>query len=200
MTKSTDSALYAQRNLWTISNFISISRILLTIPIVYFLVQEGDTARWIALGLIAIAILTDSLDGIVARARNEITEEGKFLDPLADKIAVGVIVLVLALTGELPWWFVGIILGRDILIVLAGIYIKSKYGVLFPSNLWGKWAVTVISFTVFIILLPIEGLETFTMILKIASVFMLAASTVSYTIRFIEAGKVVETYKQDHST
>jgi len=199
MTKSTDSALFAKRNLWTVSNMISISRIVLTIPIIYLLVQEGDTARWGALVLIAIAIITDSLDGIVARARNEITEEGKLLDPLADKIAVGAIVLVLAITGELPLWFVGIILGRDVLIVLAGIYIKSKYGVLFPSNNWGKWAVTVIAITVFIVLLPVEGLETITMIFKFLSVFMLAASTVSYTLRFIEAGKVVESHRQEHS-
>lgn len=199
MTSQTDG-LFAARNLWTISNMLSMSRIVLTVPIVYLLLQDGEAARWWALFLIAIAIITDSLDGMVARARNEITEEGKFLDPLADKIAVGVIVFVLAITGELPWWFVGIILGRDVLIILAGIYIKSRYGVLFPSNVWGKWAVTIISFTVFIILLPVEGLETVTLILKIASVIMLVASMVSYTIRFIEAGKVVESYKQEKNS
>jgi CDP-diacylglycerol--glycerol-3-phosphate 3-phosphatidyltransferase len=196
MTQSTDG-LYAQRNWWTIANMLSISRVVLTIPIVYFLVQEGDTARWVALFLIAIAILTDSLDGKVARARNEITEEGKFLDPLADKIAVGVVAFVLAIMEILPWWFVGIVLGRDVLIILAGIYIKYRYGILFPSNTMGKWAVTVISFTVFVVLLPIDGLDIPVRVMMIASVLMLISSTISYTIRFIEAGKVVQSYKQE---
>jgi len=196
MTTSGDSSLYAQHNWWTISNMLSMSRVVLTVPIVYFLLQDGDAARWWALAIMVIAIMTDSLDGMVARARNEITEEGKLLDPLADKIGVGVIVFVLAITGDLPWWFVGIILGRDILIIIAGIYIKRKYNVLFPSNAWGKWAVTVIAFTVVIMMLPIEGLDTLVFILKIASVFMLAVSTISYTIRFIEAGKIIESEKQ----
>ncbi len=191
MTDST-SGLYAQRNWWTLSNMISMSRIVLTIPIVYLLVQEGEAARWWALFLIAIAILTDSLDGKVARARNEITEEGKFLDPLADKIAVGIIAFVLAITGELPWWFVGIVLGRDVLIIFAGIYIKVRYGVLFPSNVWGKWAVTAIAFTVFVILLPIPALEPLEMIMMAICLIMLGISTISYAIRFFTAGKVVE--------
>jgi CDP-diacylglycerol--glycerol-3-phosphate 3-phosphatidyltransferase len=190
MTTETDS-LHAQRNLWTIANMLSMCRIVLTIPIVYLLIQDGDAARWWALGLIAVAISTDSLDGFIARKRNEITEEGKVLDPLADKIAVGVIVFILALTGELPVWFVAVILGRDLLIIIAGIYIKSKYDIVFPSNQWGKWAVTVIAFTVFIILLPIRGLETIESIMIGLSMFLLAASTVSYAIRFITAPKIV---------
>lgn len=189
------NGLYAKRNLWTISNMISISRIVLTAPIVYLLLQEGDAARWWALVVIAIAILTDSLDGNVARARNEITEEGKVLDPLADKIAIGIIVSILAISGELPWWFVSIILVRDFLIILAGIYLKVRYGVFFPSNIWGKWAVTFIAFTIFFILLPLEGLEKVEEIMIMVCVIMLAISTISYTIRFIEAGKVVDNLK-----
>ncbi len=196
MTGSTDG-LYARRNWWTISNMLSMSRVVLTIPIVYFLMQDGEAARWWALFFIVVAILTDSLDGIVARARNEITEEGKLLDPLADKIAVGVIALVLAIMEILPWWFVGIVLGRDVLIILAGIYIKTKYGVLFPSNKMGKWAVTVIAFTVFVILLPVEGLDTIVQIMMIASVIMLTLSTISYAKRFLEAGKVVQSHQQE---
>jgi CDP-diacylglycerol--glycerol-3-phosphate 3-phosphatidyltransferase len=191
MTHQTDS-LHAQRNLWTISNLLSISRIVLTVPITLLLFQDGDAARWLALFLIAIAMATDSLDGKLARMRNEVTEEGKFLDPLADKIAVGIIVVVLAFSGDLAWWFVGIILGRDLLIIFAGIYIKTKYGVLFPSNYWGKWAVTVIAVTIFFILLPVEGLEVVETILIVVSLILLAASTVSYTIRFINAGKLVK--------
>jgi CDP-diacylglycerol--glycerol-3-phosphate 3-phosphatidyltransferase len=191
MTHQTDS-LHAQRNLWTISNLLSISRIVLTVPIILLLFQEGNTARWMALFLIAIAMATDSLDGKLARMRNEVTEEGKFLDPLADKIAVGIIVVVLAFTGDLPWWFVGIILGRDLLIILAGIYIKTQYGVLFPSNYWGKWAVTVIAVTIFVILLPVEGLEIVETVLIAVSLILLVASTISYTIRFINAGKIVK--------
>jgi CDP-diacylglycerol--glycerol-3-phosphate 3-phosphatidyltransferase len=191
MTHQTDT-LHAQRNLWTISNLLSISRIVLTVPITLLLFQDGDAARWLALFLIAIAMATDSLDGKLARIRNEVTEEGKFLDPLADKIAVGIIVVVLAFSGDLAWWFVGIILGRDLLIIFAGIYIKTKYGVLFPSNYWGKWAVTVIAVTIFFILLPVEGLEVVETILIVVSLILLAASTVSYTIRFINAGKLVK--------
>ncbi len=181
--------LRAKRNLWTISNLLSISRIVLAVPIALLLLQEGDAARWWALFLIAISMVTDSLDGKIARARNEITEEGKLLDPLADKIAVGIIVVTLAIIGVLPLWFVGIIIGRDILIIFAGIYIKARFGILFPSNQWGKWAVTAISVTVFVILIPIEELRILEHILIGVSVFALAASTYSYALRFIHAHK-----------
>jgi cardiolipin synthase (CMP-forming) len=191
MTEQTDS-LHEQHNLWTISNMLSVSRVVLTIPITLLLFQEGDTARWWVLVLILIAMSTDSLDGKLARMRNEVSEEGKLLDPLADKIAVGIIVFVLALTGELQWWFVSVILGRDLLIILAGIYIKTQYGFVFPSNQLGKWAVTIIAITIFVVLLPFDGLEVLETALIALSMLFLTASTVSYIIRFLNAGKVAK--------
>jgi CDP-diacylglycerol--glycerol-3-phosphate 3-phosphatidyltransferase len=71
---------------------------------------------WLAAGVFALLALTDSLDGYLARSRNEVTNLGKFLDPLADKILVTAALLALIELGKLPAWVALIIIGRDFLV------------------------------------------------------------------------------------
>jgi CDP-diacylglycerol--glycerol-3-phosphate 3-phosphatidyltransferase len=71
---------------------------------------------WIAAGMFALLALTDSLDGYLARSRNEVTNLGKFLDPLADKILVTAALLALIELGKLPAWIALIIIARDFLV------------------------------------------------------------------------------------
>ena len=97
-----------------IPNGITVVRVLLVIPTAWWLVQE-DYVR--ALALMAVAGASDALDGWLARRFNWISRFGTALDPLADKILVGVLFIVLTVKGVLPLWVAGIAIGRDLVIV-----------------------------------------------------------------------------------
>lgn len=147
-------AYRAKNELWTPSNLISALRALMTIPVAYC-ISSGYFVT--AAVLCAVAFLTDLLDGYVARKTNDVTELGKIIDPLADKIYVGVVVLVMLIEGLLPVWFVAAVLARDVLILLVGIWATRKFKVVLPSNYPGKIAVLIIALTLFLTLLGAES-------------------------------------------
>ena len=172
---------------FTISNLLSISRALLAIPFVLVMLSEYPFARMWGGLIMFVAALTDKYDGVLARKFNQITEWGKILDPLADKIAVGAVVLVLLHLNAIPLWLVVVVLGRDILIFTGGMYIKATRGVVLPSNETGKWAVGIISLTLFLMVLDLHSWVID--VLLYISVLLLALSFVLYLKRFIEVLK-----------
>ncbi len=125
-------------NVWTLSNALSLLRVLLLPAIFFFLFkQEPRADRW-ALILMLFAGLTDILDGSIARWRGTISSFGKIIDPLADKIfMIGVAVFLILLRGFPLWLFVMMAL-RDMLIVGGGATLIRRYKIVFPSNIWGK--------------------------------------------------------------
>lgn len=171
----------------TASNILSLSRVVLMVPFVLLMYSTLPNARIWACGVILVAILTDKLDGEFARRLNQITEWGRIIDPLADKIAIGIVAIVLLLFGLLPLWFLAVILFRDALIFIGGIYVKAKRGVVLPSNDVGKWAVGVIALTLFLRLL--EYSSPIVDVCMAASVAMMLLSFVLYTLRFIKVMK-----------
>jgi CDP-diacylglycerol--glycerol-3-phosphate 3-phosphatidyltransferase len=108
-----------------------------------------------------LAILSDYLDGYFARGREEITDLGKVLDPLADKIFFGTSAVIMILQGLIPQYLAFIIIGRDILIFLGGIYIKSKTGIVVASNMTGKIAVNVAAIVLIGILMEWDGFYSY---------------------------------------
>lgn len=136
----------ASRDYWTFSNGISFLRVLLTVPAGWYIwTGEYHIALWLGVA----SYISDLLDGWLARKLNEITETGKIIDPLADKIFVGTITVLLVIRGDLPLWFVSAIVARDVIILLAGIYLTRRTGFVLPSNYPGKIAVFCIAFTMF---------------------------------------------------
>lgn len=99
-----------------VPNLITIVRIAL-VPVFVWLLAADDHAdgplRWAAAGLFIVAIATDSLDGHLARSRGLITNLGKLLDPIADKLLTGAAFVMLSVLGELPWWVTVPILVRE---------------------------------------------------------------------------------------
>jgi len=101
----------------------------------------------ITLLICCTAVITDILDGYFARKFKQETESGRIIDPLADKIFVGAMVIILTLLGKVPIWFLSSVIIRDILIFTGGMYIKKRNGYVLPSNYPGKFAVVCISLT-----------------------------------------------------
>ncbi len=103
----------------SLPNLLTLSRILVIPVIVALLFWQDPLARWIAFGLFSFAAITDFFDGYAARQMNQMSLLGRFLDPIADKLLVAAIILMLVATGDLSSLHVIpalIILGREILV------------------------------------------------------------------------------------
>lgn len=145
---------------WTLSNAVSVLRIVLTLPVVW-LIALGPTYVWLTFGLVVVMIVSDMLDGYLARRRNEITRWGKILDPMADKVAIGAITIVLVLFKGLPFWVVAAVLVRDGLILLASVFLVGKRDVVISSNIWGKLTTFMMSLLLVSFLMDIHFIQTF---------------------------------------
>lgn len=118
----------------TLPNWITFSR-LLGIPfLLYGLHNPTPEARWICLAIFLVASLTDWLDGYLARKLNQITDLGKFLDPLVDKLLVLAPLLALIELGQIPAWGVFLILAREL--AIAGWRVSQPK--ITGANIWGK--------------------------------------------------------------
>ncbi len=175
-----------QGKIWTISNMLSMSRIVLMIPASYYLATHGHFHREIAILFILVAITTDALDGYFARKFNEISDFGKIIDPLADKIGIGIVVVMLTINGDIPIWFTVLILIRDLIIFFAGLYIKSKTGIILPSLMSGKVAVTFLTFTLVFAVLQYPWMNFVFELLLWCTIGTLAYSFLIYTQRFFQ--------------
>lgn len=121
-------------------NKLTIFRMIL-VPVfvaVILIWPDSQTMRLIADLIFIVASLTDMLDGKIARKYNLITDFGKFMDPLADKLLVVSAMICLISTGQIPAWIVIIIVGREF--VISGFrLIASDNGVVIAANYWGKF-------------------------------------------------------------
>ena len=155
------------RDLRLIPNLLTLIRlVLLPLPIV-FIGQGKDAAT---LALLAFAIITDVLDGILARRLNQVSELGKLLDPLADKLGMAALVITLAVYRDFPWWAAAIIILRDLFLLIGGLSLLKRSDVIPTSNLFGKltaltWLLLVISY-----LTPFEVAQRVLLVLATAMV------------------------------
>ncbi len=118
----------------TLASWITISR-LFGIPIILvLLLHPTPTARWWSVAIFLIVAATDWLDGYLARRMNQVTDLGKFLDPLVDKLLVLCVLLALIEMGSVPAWGVSVILAREL--TIAGWRVnRTKIS---GANIWGK--------------------------------------------------------------
>src|SRR5574344_1421738 len=97
-------------------NKLTLFRVILILPFCFFLMTDyvGEASKWIALGIFIVASLTDLLDGKIARKYNLVTNFGKFMDPLADKLLV--CAALICLGGRIPQWIIVVIISRELII------------------------------------------------------------------------------------
>jgi len=172
--------------MWNLSNSLSILRIFLALPVCWA-IWHNYTFLAVSLGI--IAMLTDYLDGYFARKLNQVTEAGKILDPLADKIIIISVFIVMTIQELVPLWFTIMVFARDVLILLGGIPLKKRLGYVVSSNQTGKWTVLFISLFIVYKVLGFDYFEDY--ILAFISA-MLVISFVQYLIRGISLWKNAE--------
>lgn len=166
---------------WTIANMLSIIRLILVIPITVLILTDGPLL-W-TFGLILLALMTDWFDGRVARWSRTVSEWGKVLDPLADKVCGVAVVLALVVRQALPPWLLGVLVGRDVLIVLGGVVLARRTGQVVMSAWMGKVAVTALALTVVAALLRAD--EPVMQFCIWATTALLLYSFMLYAVRFV---------------
>ncbi len=173
----------------TISNHLSFSRILLTAPIYYFIqnMEQSDFHRYFAVFLMVLAAITDYLDGYFARKYDHVTEFGKIIDPIADKIAVGVITFTLFAKGLIPLYILVVVVARDVLIFVGGLIISNKIGKVLPSNLLGKITVFILVIYILLLVLGLSSNPTIFNHYNIIIILMSLLSLIGYIVRSVEA-------------
>ena len=102
-------------------NVITLARIALApvfIWVLFLFPAPSAPERWIVVALFVLASATDGVDGALARRRNQVTDLGKLLDPIADKVLIGGALVALSLLGQIDWWVTIVILFREIAITV----------------------------------------------------------------------------------
>ena len=121
-------------------NKLTIARIIMIPFFVAFLMYDitGSADKWIALAIFVIASLTDTLDGYLARKYHLVTNFGKFMDPLADKLLVCSALICFTATGQLPAWITIIIIAKEF--IISGFrLIAADNGIVIAASYWGKF-------------------------------------------------------------
>lgn len=171
----------------TSSNYLSILRLLLAVPLWYLLDHLYTPGfRFIILIVCIFAALTDIFDGYIARKFNQVTDFGKIIDPLADKIVVASIIIKLFTLSEIPFYYFMMILVRDILIFIGGIFVTRQIGRVLPSNVLGKVTVINISLVIILIVAGINKDSLLYLVLYGMSIILIIASLVAYLLRAME--------------
>ena len=163
-------------------NKLTTLRVIMIPFFVFFLLwQNGEnyTFRMIALALFIIASLTDLLDGKIARKYNLVTNFGKFMDPLADKLLVCSALICLIELNALPAWMVIIIISREF--IISGFrLIASVNGVVIAASYWGKFKTTYQMVSVVLLILDIPALAFVTTICVWIALVLTIVSLVDY--------------------
>lgn len=174
-------------------NKLTTLRVLMIPVFVLFMLVPiaGEADKWIALGLFIVASLTDLLDGHIARKYNLITNFGKFMDPLADKLLVCSALICLVELSRIPSWIVIIIIAREF--IISGFrLIASDNGVVIAASYWGKFKTT---FQMVMICLMIANLEVLSLVTNIVMWAALALTVISLADYLIKNKDVMKDTK-----
>lgn len=172
-------------------NKLTVLRVLMIPFFVVFMLLDivPGMGKWIALVIFVVASLTDLLDGKIARKYNLVTNFGKFMDPLADKLLVSSAMICLVEMGRLPAWIVIIIISREF--IISGFrLVASDSGIVIAASYWGKFK-TVFQMVMIIVLIMDLG-PAFAM-LETALIYIALILTVVSLIDYIAKNKNVLT-------
>ena len=203
-----------KNNIINIPNMISFSRIALCFPLIYYLSKIPPKLHFysfskyslelcLVLAIIFLMLLSDVLDGFFARYMNQVTDFGKLIDPVADKVSILIILVYLTqkpgIEGLLILTFFILLIARDMFIGIYAIYFIRKFNITFDSIKSGKWfvACTALMFLFFIydpILMKFYYLKWYFYALTL---LLMSYSTYEYYVRYIRVYKKKENDQQN---
>lgn len=177
-------------------NKLTIFRIVLIVPFILLLLGEGSGWKWfsaifggimeyvdyIALGVFIVASLTDLIDGKIARKYNLVTNFGKFMDPLADKLLVSAALIALVEMDRIPAWIVIVIISREF--IISGFrLVAADNHVVIAASYWGKFKTVFQMVMVCLLIADIPKLRLVTEIVMWAALALTVVSLVDYLIK-----------------
>jgi CDP-diacylglycerol--glycerol-3-phosphate 3-phosphatidyltransferase len=169
-----------------VANIVTVLRILLAPVFIWMLIADdgaGGLFRWLAAALFLVAILTDAVDGFLARDRNLVTDQGKLLDPIADKVLIGGALVGLSILAELPWWVTIVILVREVgITVWRLVALRDR---VIPAGILGKIKTWVQAIAIAFALVPLpallgEWMNVVNFVLMSAALVLTVVSGVEY--------------------
>lgn len=166
-------------------NKLTLLRVVLIPVFVVLLLLEGGqnyTLRIAALIVFCVASFTDFLDGQIARRNNLVTNFGKFMDPLADKLLVCSALICMIELGQLPSWYVITVIAREF--IISGFrLVAADNGIVIAASWWGKFKTTFQMLTVILLILNIPALHTVTMIIAGIAFVLTLVSLLDYIMK-----------------
>ena len=161
-------------------NRLTILRIFLIPFFVFFMLS--DFSKWIALIIFVVASLTDMLDGKIARKYNLVTDFGKFMDPLADKLLVCSALICLVELKRIPAWIVIAIISREC--IISGFrLVAAEKQIVIAANFWGKIKTVCQMFMVILMIANIRELTLITQIMMWLSLILTVVSLMTYMVQ-----------------
>ena len=150
--------------------------------LIFLLLDITPYDKWIALAIFVIASLTDLADGKIARKYNLITNFGKFMDPLADKLLVCSAMIALIELERIPAWIVIVIIAREF--VISGFrLVASDNGVVIAASYWGKFKTTFQMIMVILMIADIPQLQIVTTVIMYIALVLTIVSLVDYLVK-----------------
>lgn len=177
--------------LFSLPNLLTLFRIAAIIPIVALLYIDADWARWTAFGLFAAAGITDFFDGYLARATGQVSKLGRFLDPIADKLLIATVILMLVASGGL----VGLAVLPGLVILIREITVSglreflAELRVGMPVSSLAKWKTTIQIFALGFLIVGKAGPEILpTILIGEVLIWIAAALTLVTGLDYLRAG------------
>ena len=164
-------------------NKLTLFRVIL-IPffVLFMLVDITLYDKWISLAIFIIASLTDLLDGKIARKYNLVTNFGKFMDPLADKLLVCSALICLVALDKIPAWMVIVIIDREF--IISGFrLIASDNGVVIAASYWGKFKTTFQMVMICLMIADIAAISLLTTVVMWVAVVLTVVSLIDYLVK-----------------
>ena len=167
-------------------NKLTVLRVIMVPFFVFFMLTDvgGAANKWIALVLFIVASLTDMLDGKIARKYNLVTNFGKFMDPLADKLLVVSALVCFIALDRIPAWIVIIIIAREF--IISGFrLVAAESGIVIAASWWGKWKTAVTMITIIFMIPDFGGTIVFWIeqALIYASLILTIISLIDYLVK-----------------
>ena len=156
--------------------------ILIPFFVLFMLVDITTVDKWIALAIFIVASLTDLLDGKIARKYNLVTNFGKFMDPLADKLLVCSALICLVELAKLPAWMVIVIIAREF--IISGFrLIASDNGVVIAASYWGKFKTTFQMVMICLLIADIAAIGIITNVIVWIALILTVVSLIDYLVK-----------------